>query len=181
MPEEEKIEFVYRYVMNHVEFDQENLIRREKELNYYNHRYNEIPEFKKKKFAMIHSSYSALMMGKSNCEGSVNLMRFLLNLLHINSFNVHCIDLKNNVNDLNNHAMIRIYHKGNWYYCDPMMARNEGDKNLSKYYMRTYDEMKQMNRYRFNAFEAQIQKENMDAKQSTFETRTDFKPTSFRR
>jgi len=150
--EEEKIEFVYKFVTNNTVFDKEGIENRDVEYNTYIEKYNKIPEFAKNKFAMIHSSYNALMLGKSNCEGFVNLIKFMLNILEIRSFNVHCIDVRNNVNNLPNHAMIRILNKGTWYYCDPTII--PGDPY--HFFMKTYEEISEEGRHRLNAFERQV-------------------------
>jgi len=76
----------------------------------------------------------------------------MLNILEIRSFNVHCIDVRNNVNNLPNHAMIRILNKGTWYYCDPTII--PGDPY--HFFMKTYEEISEEGRHRLNAFERQV-------------------------
>lgn len=150
--EKDKIAFVYEFVLWNTKFDIEGIEKRDSEYNTYIEKYNKIPEFAKNKLAMIHSSYSALMIGKANCEGFVNLMKFMLNILEIRSFNVHCIDDKNNINNLPNHAMIRILYEGIWRYCDPTILPDDP----YYFFMKTYDEIIEEGRHRLNAFERQV-------------------------
>ena len=151
-PIEEKIRFVYDYVLNSTTFDKDGLEKRNNEYNTYIEKYNRIPEFAKNSLAMIHSSYNALMLGKANCEGFVNSMKFMLNILGVRSFNVHCIDVKNNINNLPNHALIRILYENAWGYCDPTIMPSDP----YHFFMRTYDEIVEEGYHRLNAFEKQV-------------------------
>jgi len=149
---EDKIKFVYEAISNSTKFDQEGIKKRNEEYNSYIEKYQKIPDFAKNRLAMLHSSYNALMIGKSNCEGFINAMKFLLNILGIRSFNVHCIDLRNNINNLPNHALIRILYNGIWKYCDPTIMLSDP----FHFFMRTYDELVDEGCHRLNAFEKHV-------------------------
>lgn len=155
LPEESQVNFVYNYVANQTFLNKDVIIDRDKKYTEYIERYSEIPSFAKKKMAMIHSSYNAFIVGKSNCEGIVNMMKFMLNMLGIRSFNVHCIDKRTNINDLPNHSMLRVLQDGTWYYYDPSIKEEEPYLFCKK----TYDEIRNMGYHILNAFEASVNKE----------------------
>lgn len=153
--DKEKIKYVYDFVCSVVKFDYEGINKREKMIAEYIKNYGYIPDFTKKRFSMIHSSYSAFLNGKANCEGIVNLMHFMLSIMHVKSFNVHCIDTNVNYNNLCNHSMLRVLDDDQWLYIDPTLAIVENEVNSKKYYMKNIDELNDLNRYKMNAFEIQ--------------------------
>ncbi|MDD2435094.1 MAG: hypothetical protein PHO63_02445 [Bacilli bacterium] len=156
MDELSKIKFAYNFVVNNVKFDNEGLYQRM--LDYYKIRekHNEIPSYIKKKFAMIHSSYTALMYRRSNCEGYVNLMKFMLEMVDIKSYNVRCIDPSYGELERSNHAMIRVPYKGMWYYCDPTFEYNTGQN----YFMLTKEQISES--HILNGYDRQLSKEYQD-------------------
>ena len=81
---------------------------------------------------MLHSSYNALIRGKSNCEGYVNLMKFMLNILGINSYNVHCKLKRHEKINTNNHSIIKIEYDGKVGYCDPSLEQIENNDYFFK-------------------------------------------------
>lgn len=152
---DDQVRFVYDYIIDQTLIDFNAIETRDKQYTEYIERYRKIPDFAKKKLAMIHSSYNAFIAGKANCEGIVNLMKFMLNMLNVRSFNVHCIDNRHNINGLPNHSMIRVLQEGTWYYYDPSIIQD----NPYLFYEKTYDEIKKLGLHRLNAFEASVNKE----------------------
>ena len=153
--DEEKVKYVYDFVCNFVKFDYQGLKERNHSINEYISNYREIPEFLKRKYSMIHTSYNALINKKANCEGIVNLMNFMLKNLHVKCFNVHCLDVKTNYNNLCNHAMIRTFQNNEWKYTDPTLAMTENEVDNYKYFMKNLEELLSLGRFRVNAFEYQ--------------------------
>ncbi|MDD2377328.1 MAG: hypothetical protein PHD10_03790 [Bacilli bacterium] len=146
----DKIGFAYNFVVKNVKFDNEGLYQRMLEYYKMKEKYNEIPSFIKKKFAMLHSSYTALMYHRSNCEGYVNLMKFMLSLVNVKSYDVHCIDPRYGEFERSNHAMIRIPYKGRWYYCDPTFEHN----TKQNYFMLTKEQISKT--HILNSYELQL-------------------------
>lgn len=155
LEEDDQVRFVYDYIINQTLIDFNAIIDRDKKYTEYIEKYSKIPDFAKQKLAMIHSSYNAFIIGRTNCEGIVNMMKFMLNMLGIRSFNVHCIDSRNNVNCLPNHSMIRVLQHGVWYYYDPSIVED----SPYLFYKKTYDEIKSLGYHILNAFEASVDKE----------------------
>lgn len=114
----EKIKFVYNYVMSSVDYDNQGVLHRDK--LYLKALYEDnLKKHKENDFTKIHSSYNALVLGKSNCEGYVNLMRFMLNLLDIKSRNVYTSKRGYDQLGFYNHSIIKVQYNNEWYYCDP--------------------------------------------------------------
>jgi len=114
----EKVKYVYRYVKNRLTFDKEGLEERQREYDEYRRAHGTLPEFRRKKFASFHNSYVAYHLKKANCDGYVNLMRFMLNMLNVQSFNVHCRDRRSSILS-ENHSILRVKCDGEWFYCNP--------------------------------------------------------------
>lgn len=157
MSEIEQIAFVYKYVVRNVKFDDEGLYQRMIEFYKMKEQYNDIPPFIKKKFAMLHSSFMAMMYHKSNCEGYVNLMKFMLSILGIKSYDVHCVDPSNGEIDRCNHAVMRVPYNGMWYYCDPTMENITGNN----YFMMTKDQISKT--LILNTYERELSEEYRNA------------------
>lgn len=151
---DEQIKFVYDYILSTVKFDYEGL----------KNRYNLIKNdpatviSMKNEFGMIHSSYNALIKGKSNCEGYVNLMKFILNILDIKSYDVHCKLHKDEKLYENNHAIIKIKYKNKYSYCDPSLEQIT-NKN---YFMKSFSEIRKT--HSLGLFEELNARENMEVK-----------------
>ncbi len=141
-----KIKSIYDLVVNNVEFADEKL----KERYRLYKAYNGIPSFAKRNFAMIHTSYSAAMFKNSNCEGYVNLMKFMLNMLNIKSHNVHCTSVTAEDTTVLNHSSIRINLDDKWFYFDPSWEK----KGEHKYFMKSKKDF--METHILNALEREI-------------------------
>ena len=157
MSDIEKIAYIYKYTVNNVQFDDEGLYQRMIEFYKMKEQYNEIPQFIKKKFAMLHSSFMAMIYHKSNCEGYVNLMKFMLNILDIKSYDVHCVDPRHGEVNRCNHAILRVPYNGVWYYCDPTIEHITGDN----YFMRTKEEISKT--HILNTYERELSEEYINA------------------
>ncbi|MEG0408116.1 MAG: hypothetical protein RR623_04510 [Bacilli bacterium] len=133
-----KIIKTFKYIVNEYKFSKEELIERQSVYNKIIIKYNRIPDEFKKYFASLHSSINMFYTKKGNCEGHVNLMSIILNMLDIENETVHCKDIRlNNYCGDTNHAMIRVKLDGKWLYCDPTMDK----KNCSNYLLKTTQEL----------------------------------------
>lgn len=151
--DEIKISFVWNYILRNVKLDREQLERRNIQFQTMKQNNENVPEYLVKNFVSLHNSYIAFHFKKANCEGIVNLMQFMYEMLGITSSNVHCIDLKYKNYLRTNHALIRILYKDNWYYCDPTIDT----KNPNKYFMKTLEQLEET--HLFNDYEIAINEE----------------------
>ena len=149
--EEEKVKYVYRYVKNRLTFDEEGLKEREKEYNEHLNSTGALPEFRKRKFASFHNSSVAYHTKKANCDGYVNLMRFMLTMLNVQSFNVHCRDRRSRVL-AQNHSILRVNCDGSWHYCNPKYTED----NPKEVFMGTMEDLEQY--FEFNIYEKLVSK-----------------------
>lgn len=132
---DEKVDFIYDYIINNIKFAEEELIERQK-LFYdvikeeYDSR---IPDFYMRHFGYVHNSYNTYYYKKGNCEGMVNLMKFMASILGIDSEDVHCNDKRSYSTSLN-HAIFRAPYKGVQAYFDPAFRVNEKNRNKKRRY-----------------------------------------------
>ena len=150
----DKISFVYNYIMRNVRFAKNELKERNDKVIEYRVQRTKIPEYLIKNLISLHNSYITFHFKRANCEGIVNLMRFMFDMLGIPSANVHCIDKRYNSHYFTNHAVIRVMFENKWYYCDITYD----NKNPENYFMKTIDELG--NTHMFNDFEIMINEEN---------------------
>lgn len=151
--DESKISFVWNYMLRNVKLDMEQLEKRNNEFQRMRENRENVPDYLVKNFVSLHNSYIAFHFKKANCEGFVNLMQFMYEMLGIKSANVHCIDLKYRNYIYPNHALIRILYKERWYYCDPTIDI----KNPNKYFMKTIEQLEHT--HLFNDYEVAINEE----------------------
>lgn len=163
MPEIEKINFVHNYVVSTVAFAEEELQIRINNHNKYSDGFGIIPDVLHQNFAMIHTSFAAAIHKRSNCEGSVNLMRIMLNILGIKSHNVHCTGINEKNKLVLNHSAIRVLTDGEWLYFDPTFERRDG----ISYSFQTKEEFKKT--HILNILEQQVE-EKRNGKQYTKKT-----------
>ncbi len=133
----EKIKEVYQFVIKSITFDNDGIIARDKQFLESNYNFDNIPIPYKNIFSMLHSSYNAGVLKKSNCEGYVNLMNFILRILDIDATSVHATDKGNSKVASYNHAISGVYLNEKWYYCEPTWEK----PGEFKYFMKTYDEI----------------------------------------
>ena len=149
----DKIKEVYNYVTTNITFDSQGVFKRDKQFLEMNYRQSEIPLHLKNTFSMLHSSYNAGILRKSNCEGYVNLMNFMLKMLNIDAVSVYSTDKSNRNIASYNHALTSVKLNGVWYYCEPTWER----PGELKYFMKSYDEI--IKTHVLNPFEQQKNKE----------------------
>lgn len=165
LSKEKQIKYIYDYVIKNIKFDYDGLQNRY-ELIKNN------PETlisMKNDFGMIHSSYNALIKGKSNCEGYVNLMKFILNILGIKSYDVHCKLHKDKNLYANNHSIIKIEYNNKYRYCDPSLEQTTNED----YFLKSFDEIKKT--HSLGLFEELNARENMEVELDGNNNRKHFK------
>lgn len=135
MSEKEKVRVLYNYVINHLNYDNEELEKRDN-LILNDER---IIRVYKNKYKYINSSYRAFTTGKVVCEGYVNMLIYLLSQIGIEARNVYCVvkALGKSVNGYYNHSAIKIKIDDEWYYFDPQI---EEKNQANKYFMQTKEE-----------------------------------------
>lgn len=118
LSENDKLEFVYRYIVNNIKFDKKLIIDRNIAYETDMTQYNEIPTKIRKMFNNFHSSYFASHFKRANCEGRANLMVFMLKMLGVEATNIHCHDNRSDING-SNHSMVRVSCSDGYVYSDP--------------------------------------------------------------
>lgn len=110
---------IHSYIAFSLKYDQVGLEYRSniyQEMNYK-------PELKNsyimKRLKLMNSSYAALVNHEAICEGYVNMMIFLLNIIGIESKGVNC---SLNTSEFN-HAAIKFKFDNRWLYADPERER----------------------------------------------------------
>lgn len=141
---EQQVEYIYRFVTSYIKFAEDELQARQRlYMDEVMPRYGRIPNFYGKHFGALHSSYYAYYFRNANCEGMVNLMRFMSNMLGIESEDVHCSDKKGNSTGLN-HAIYRTFNNGVWCYFDPayrVNTRKDRKKAIGNFANLSYDDV----------------------------------------
>ena len=142
---EQQIDYIYKFVTSYVKFAEDELIQRERlYVDEVRPRYGRIPSFYDRHFGSLHGSYYAYHFRNANCEGMVNLMRFMSNIFGIESEDVHCSD-KRSYNTGLNHAIYRTMYNGVWCYYDPayrVNARGKDKKNsIGNFGRLSYDDV----------------------------------------
>lgn len=133
-----KIKFVYDYVVSSVKYDELGITYRDRKyLDVI--RNHDLRDYNKNDFTKLHSSYNASIMGKSNCEGYVNLMRFMFQMLGIKSKNVYCAKKDSDAIAFYNHSIIKVQYNDGWYYCEPTWER----PGSFQYFMLNYEQITQ--------------------------------------
>lgn len=141
---EQQIDYIYRFVTSYIKFAEDELIERERLYkDEVRPRYGRIPSFYDKHFGSLHSSYYAYYFRNANCEGMVNLMKFMSNILGIESEDVHCSDKRSCSIGLN-HAIYRTKYNGVWCYYDPAFrvnTRRDKKKSIGNFARLSYDDV----------------------------------------
>lgn len=160
----DKIFFVYNYVTRNIKLDIDALEQRNREYIGYLNKDRNVPSYMFKNLTSLHNSYAAFHFKRANCEGFVNLMKFMLSMLDVPCTNVHCQDKRFGSYIGNNHAVLRTLCNDRWYYCDPTYDT----KNPQDYFMKTLEELKDT--HVLNDFEIMVNEE----KQNGQYTESDF-------
>lgn len=132
MSDEEKIEKIYKFIIQKLRYDFEDL---EKRNNYvYTHNIGIYDN----DYKDINSSYKALIEYKAVCEGYANLFKFLLNIEGIESETIVCFYKNSNEKfEYLNHTANKIWLNNEWLYCDPQL---EDNINNLRFFLKTRDE-----------------------------------------
>lgn len=159
--EYEKVLFAFSYVTRNVRFGEDELKKRMDRYYEIISEVREIPKYMEKNFASLHSSYNAYHFKLANCEGIVNLMAFMLDMLKVKNVNVHCSDKRIDGMNGTNHSMLRVKVDGQWYYCDPTYDT----KKPMQYFMLTKDEISEI--HQLSSYENKIVGDKTDGKTNT--------------
>lgn len=131
--EELIIELIYKNIVEKLNYDYENLEKRD---NYIKN-YKNISNYNNK-YKSINSSYKAITNKNVVCEGYVGLFKYFLSLMGYKSVTVYCKE-KDNINALQ-HAALRYQKENEWLFCDPQLE--EKNKPL-KFFNLTKEEFEQ--------------------------------------
>lgn len=155
MSDYEKCMFVFNYLVKNVAFSEEHILSRNAEYIEAKNRFKDIPEQLVDRLNFIHSSYRAYHFKFANCEGIVNLGVFMLKMLGLDAYNVHCKDKRANSTQTN-HSIIRVNFKDIPLYMDPTYDR----KNSDKYCLINFEEISEY--HDLDSFEYSLYKEFTD-------------------
>lgn len=150
LPDEDKVAYVFTYLLNNIKFLKEAVENRNAEYVETMNKYKEIPDQMKPGLASIHSGYRTYYFHGGNCEGIVNLMIFMLRMLGIEAHDVHCHDRRSDISFGSNHAVVRVHINDEIYYCDPTYDR----KNANKYLLIDYETISKY--HQLDSFEHQL-------------------------
>lgn len=150
LSDEEKVGYVYAYLLKNINFSHELIERRDNEYTDALERYKELPDRLKPSLASIHSGFRTYYFKSGNCEGFVNLMVFMLKMLGIEAYDVHCHNRQAEASFGSNHAIVRVHLNGKIYYCDPTFDR----KHALNYLLVDYDTITQF--HELDSFEHQL-------------------------
>lgn len=154
LTDDEKCAFVYRYLLNNISFSERSIIERNANYHSIVSQYHNIPNQFRQNLASIHNSYYAYRFKAANCEGIVNLGVFMLRMLGIEAYDVHCHDLRATTTLGNNHAIIRVKTNNVNSYIDPTYCRSD-KLNL---FMLSYDEISKY--HMLDAYESYLDKKD---------------------
>jgi len=150
LSEEDKVSYVFTYLLKNISFARQAIEKRDNEYSEAVAKYNQVPEQLRPSLASIHSGYRTYYFKSGNCEGIVNLMVFMLKMLGIEAYDVHCRD-RRALRSLNsNHAIVRVHLNDKVYYCDPTFDR----KNAFNYLLVDYDTITKY--HELDSFEHQL-------------------------
>lgn len=127
----EKVELVYNYILNNTKFSKDLIVDRNIQYLADKEQYDEIPDKVRKLFNSFHSSYYAYRFKESNCEGRVNLIVFMLEMLGVHAHNVHCHDNRSDSVG-SNHSVARVLLDGEYKYIDASLFESFKDKEKKK-------------------------------------------------
>lgn len=132
----ESIKKIHNYIASNVEYDDEGLEYRS--VVYLN--LLQIPSANKeyflKRLKLMNTSYAAIVNKKAVCEGFVNMMRFILSIIDVETRMVNCSYDGQEFN----HAAIKFKYNDTWYYADPERQR----KSIEEKFGYTLEEFKKI-------------------------------------
>lgn len=117
MSEQSKIEAIYKYVIDNVEYDYKTMAEREED---YNNNYHPLEQSEKlRKFRLINTAFSGIIYHKGNCEALSNTIVFLLNIIGIKASTIYTYKKDGCYHDHFDHAALKIFFDYNTFYSDP--------------------------------------------------------------
>ena len=131
----EKLELVFNYIINNTKFNKELIVDRNIQYLADREQFDDIPVKIRKLFNSFHSSFFAYRFKEANCEGRVNLMVFMLEMLGVHAHNVHCHDNRSNLSG-SNHSIVRVLYDDKYKYIDASIFESFKDNKkemLKKY------------------------------------------------
>lgn len=135
-PDYQKINYVLDYIQRNVRFASDELDERERFIHQYVQEKGDTPDWAVRYLAYLHSSYTTFKRKKGNCEGIVNLIRFMLGTLEVFSEDVQCNDKRSGMISTTNHAIVRVKLDDEYYYFDP----SYNSKQRKEYYYMSYED-----------------------------------------
>lgn len=150
LSDENKVNYVFTYLLKNISFSAELIEQRDSIYSETLEKYRQVPEQLKPSLASIHSGYRTYYFKTGNCEGIVNLMVFMLKMLGIEAYDVHCHDRRSNNSFGANHSIVRVHIDGKIYYCDPTFDR----KHAMNYILVDYDKISEY--HELDSFEHQL-------------------------
>ena len=148
--DEEKVSYVFTYLLKNINFSKASIEKRDMDYTNALAKYETIPKQLIPSLASIHSGYRTYYFKSGNCEGFVNLMVFMLRMLGIEAYDVHCHDMRSLASFGSNHAIVRVHINGKIYYCDPTFDR----KNAFNYLLVDYETISRY--HQLDSFEYQL-------------------------
>lgn len=148
--DEEKVSYVFTYLLKNINFSKASIEKRDMDYTNALAKYETIPKQLIPSLASIHSGYRTYYFKSGNCEGFVNLMVFMLRMLGIEAYDVHCHDMRSLASFGSNHAIVRVHINGKIYYCDPTFDR----KNAFNYLLVDYETISRY--HQLDSFEHQL-------------------------
>lgn len=133
----ESIKKTHNYTAFSVEYDDEGLEYRS--MAYLN--LLQIPsdnkEYFLKRLKLMNTSYAAIVNKKAVCEGFVNMMRFILSIIDVETSLVNCSYEGSEFN----HAAIKFKYDDVWYYADPERQRKSEEIDKFGYTLEEFKEI----------------------------------------
>lgn len=133
----ESIKKIHNYTAFSVEYDDEGLEYRS--MAYLN--LLQIPsdnkEYFLKRLKLMNTSYAAIVNKKAVCEGFVNMMRFILSIIDVETSLVNCSYEGSEFN----HAAIKFKYDDVWYYADPERQRKSEEIDKFGYTLEEFKEI----------------------------------------
>ena len=133
----ESIKKIHNYTAFSVEYDDEGLEYRS--MAYLN--LLQIPsdnkEYFLKRLKLMNTSYAAIVNKKAVCEGFVNMMRFILSIIDVETSLVNCSYEGSEFN----HAAIKFKYDDVWYYVDPERQRKSEEIDKFGYTLEEFKEI----------------------------------------
>ena len=118
-PSLEDLKRIHTYIAFSIKYDYDGLEYRDKNYQETLIKNNKEKEYFMNRLKLMNTSYGAIVNHKAVCEGYVNMMIFMFNILGVVAKQV-----KSSLDGLQlDHAIIKFNYEGKWYYADPEKER----------------------------------------------------------